>query len=115
MTDKNANAVVLPESSSSHGEAVTYPGMPGRYLPGVPVALEAIELDADQASSRIKDLGLPLELVAHGRKKFDELEHVPPRAESSTFEGAGTPEAPLEAEIPEPPAGDTPAETDGDA
>lgn len=103
MTDKNPNAIVLPASSSSVAEAQGFPGMPGRYLPGEPVLLRSLDLTAEEARSLIDDLGVPLELVDHGKAKVQHPvpDENPPRAEAGDPTGVDeVPLAPLHVDAP---------------
>jgi hypothetical protein len=56
-----ASGFVLPVESVSSTEAVTFPGFPGIWLPGEPVALETLGgITMEEAREQIKALDLPL-------------------------------------------------------
>jgi hypothetical protein len=54
-------AYVLPEGPGSIQEYQSFGGFPGEWLPGQPVALSTLGLDADTAARLVEEMGLPLE------------------------------------------------------
>lgn len=70
------NAIILPAAGLVNStEAQFFPGLPGRFVPGEPVLLRTVDLTVEEAKSLIEDLGVPLELVDHGKRA--EAEPVP--------------------------------------
>lgn len=71
------NALVLKKDAVATDTPHTFPGFPGEYAPGQPVALEQIGLTPKEAKRLIKELNLPLELSAGGKKAMEETEELP--------------------------------------
>lgn len=99
------NAIILPAAGAAASlEAQYFPGMPGRYLPGEPVLLRTVDLTVEEAKSLIKDLGVPLELVDHGKRREAEPvpDENPPRAKGDAPAEVEdlTPMPPLHVEAP---------------
>ena len=60
MAANTEAGLVLPVDAVSGTFPHTFPGFPGVFEPGVPVALSALGLSQKDARALVKELGLPL-------------------------------------------------------
>ena len=51
---------MLPDDGTFIAEYQTFPGFPGEWKPGEPVAADDLGLEGEEAAQLIKNLGLPL-------------------------------------------------------
>lgn len=56
-----ATGYVLPEEGVTALALTTFPGMPGRFEPGVPLAVQHMGIEEEEADALIAELELPLE------------------------------------------------------
>jgi len=78
---------VLPEEHSSSMSLQVFPGFPGRFMPGEPLALMHMGIDEDEADALIAEQGLPLEKVELSAQKAKKA-YVPDEMHArSGFEG----------------------------
>lgn len=54
---------VLPPEAASSQSLMVFPGFPGRFMPGEPLALGHMGIQEDEADAIIAELGLPLQKV----------------------------------------------------
>jgi hypothetical protein len=95
VADKET-AYVLPDEPGAIQEYQSFGGFPGRFLPGEPVSVSSLGLDAKTAAALVKDLGLPL------KKTSVAVEPTPQTENEAEVQAALTKGAELIRSIPEP-------------
>ena len=63
---------VLPEDKVAVQALTTFPGLPGRFQPGVPLSLFHMEIEEEEADKIIEELSIPLEKVSMGKAASEE-------------------------------------------
>ena len=96
-----AAGYVLPEENVIVMALTTFPGLPGRFQPGVPLSLFHMEIEEEEADAIIAQLEIPVEKVSVGEAEAEEPidrgdGHLPSGTEEAEFGAAveaGSPEA----------------------
>jgi hypothetical protein len=76
MAEKKEAAYVLPDEPGAIQEYQSFTGFPGRFLPGQPVNVSSLGLDAETADRLVEELGLPLEKTTAVPEKTAQTENV---------------------------------------
>lgn len=90
MGDRRQAALVLRPENASGSEAHTFPGFPGRFVPGAPIAVADLGLTKKQADELVDALNLPLTATTANaydddETRFDRTGGLPSDSEAESW------------------------------